>query len=152
MFGLAVSTLRFYDKERLLVNVKRDPSGNRKFSEEDIETLRVIEYLKKAGMQLKDIKTFMNWCSQGDITIEKRRDMFREKKKAVEIQIQELEQTLDLITFKCWYYDEAMKDGSGKRVKAISSEDMPEKIRKAFENSHSKQCACFAVKRAGTQK
>lgn len=136
MFGLTISTLRYYDKEGLFPNIKREPSGIRKFSDDDIDSLRVIEYLKKAGMQLKAIKVFLDWCNQGDSTLVKRRDMFLERKKTVEAEIKEMQRVQDLIKYKCWYYGEAVKDGTEKRVKATAPENMPEEIRAAFENSH----------------
>ena len=43
-------------------------SGIRKFSEKEIEALRVIECLKKAGMEIKDIRQFMDWCVEGPST------------------------------------------------------------------------------------
>ena len=48
MFGLPVSTLRYYDKEGLFPEMRR-VSGIRQFSEKEIEALRVIECLKKIG-------------------------------------------------------------------------------------------------------
>ena len=57
MFGLPVSTLRYYDKEGLFPNIER-VSGIRKFSDRELESLRVIECLKKSGLEIKDIKQF----------------------------------------------------------------------------------------------
>lgn len=51
MFGLPISTLRYYDKQGLFPNMER-ASGIRKFSDTEIEALRVIECLKKAGMEI----------------------------------------------------------------------------------------------------
>lgn len=45
MFDLPVSTLRYYDKEGLFPDMMR-VSGVRKFSDRELETLRVIECLK----------------------------------------------------------------------------------------------------------
>ena len=59
MFDLPVSTLRYYDKEGLFPELSRT-SGIRQFSENEIETLRIIECLKKTGLQIKDIKQFMS--------------------------------------------------------------------------------------------
>jgi len=59
MFGMPISTLRYYDKQGLFPNMER-VSGIRKFSEAKIEALRVIECLKKAGMEIRDIKQFMD--------------------------------------------------------------------------------------------
>lgn len=73
MFNLPIPTLRFYDKEGLLLGLERDHSGIRKFNDKTIEALRVIECLKKSGMQIKEIKEFMHWCFLGDKTIEKKK-------------------------------------------------------------------------------
>lgn len=64
MFGLPVSTLRYYDKEGLFPDMMR-VSGVRKFSDRELETLRVIECLKKSGMEIKDIRQFIEWCAMG---------------------------------------------------------------------------------------
>ena len=64
MFGLPISTLRYYDKQGLFPGMERI-SGIRKFSEKEIETLRVIECLKRSGLEIKDIKQFMDWCVEG---------------------------------------------------------------------------------------
>ena len=41
MFGLPISTLRYYDKQGLFPNMVRT-SGIRRFSDQEIEALRVI--------------------------------------------------------------------------------------------------------------
>ena len=64
MFGLPVSTLRYYDKQGLFPGLER-ASGIRRFGDTELEALRVIECLKKAGMEIKDIRLFMEWCAEG---------------------------------------------------------------------------------------
>ena len=58
MFDLPISTLRYYDKQGLFPKLARE-SGIRKFSDNEIEALRVIECLKKSSLEIKDIKIFM---------------------------------------------------------------------------------------------
>jgi len=140
--GLTVSTLRYYDREGLL-RVRRDPSGIRRFDESDLDALRVVEYLKRTGMPLRDIRTFMEWCREGDATLALRRDMFYGKRDAVEAQLRELERARDLIRFKCWYYETAARDGTEARVRSLRPEDMPEDVRRAYESSHGCGCPGF---------
>lgn len=52
MFGLPISTLRYYDKQGLFPGMER-ASGIRKFSEKELETLRVIQCLKSPGWKLR---------------------------------------------------------------------------------------------------
>lgn len=63
MFGLPASTLRYYDKQGLFPGLERT-SGIRRFGDTELEALRVIECLKKAGMEIKDIRLFMEWCAE----------------------------------------------------------------------------------------
>ena len=51
MFNLPISTLRYYDKQGLFPQLIRE-SGIRKFSKNEIEALRVIECLKKSGLEI----------------------------------------------------------------------------------------------------
>ena len=135
MFNLPVSTLRYYDKEGFFPNLER--KGNiRYFSDNELEALRIIECLKKSGMEIKDIKQFMKWCTEGSKTYPKRLDLFVRQKAAVEMEIERLNRVLDMLKFKCWYYEEAIKDGTEDRITAMSPEEMPEEIRQAFLNAH----------------
>lgn len=135
MSGLPISTLRYYDKEGLFPDIQRT-SGIRKFGENEIEAIRVIECLKKSGMEIKDIKQFMKWCAQGSETYPQRRELFLKQKAAVEMEIERMNRVLDMLKFKCWYYDEAIKDGNEDRLKHIKPTDMPKEIRQAYENAH----------------
>lgn len=47
MFDIPISTLRYYDKEGLLLGLEKNDSGIRKFTKQSLESLRVIECLKK---------------------------------------------------------------------------------------------------------
>lgn len=135
MFHIPVSTLRYYDKEGLFPDMQRR-SGIRAFSEKEVDALHMIECLKKNGMEIRDIKEFMHWCQQGPATYEKRRDMLLQQKEAVEAEIRRMNQVLDMVTYKCWYYEQAIADGNEERLKSMTPDKMPEKIRQAYENGH----------------
>ena len=123
MFNLPVSTLRYYDKEGFFPNLER--KGNiRYFSGNELEALRIIECLKKSGLEIKDIKQFFIWVSEGSSSYKKRKELFEARKLAVETEIQELQKTLSLLKFKCWYYETAMKDGK-KSICAVTNDTKP---------------------------
>lgn len=134
--NLTVPTLRYYDNIGLLPKLKKDKSGNRSFTEENIETVRVIQYLKKSGMQLTEIKEFMKWCQQGDSTIEKRLNLFKKQKENVLAEIERLQETLNLIKYKEWYYTKALKDGTEQYMKNMPLEKMPKEIQEEFKKCH----------------
>lgn len=133
--GLPASTLRYYDKEGLFPNLQRD-SGIRRFGEQELEALRIIDCLKKSGLELRDIKQFMAWCTEGSATYPQRRALFLKQKEQVEAELERMNQVLDMIKFKCWYYEQAIKDGNEDRLLTMTPEDMPEEVRRAYENAH----------------
>ena len=135
MFGLPISTLRYYDKEGLCPNIKRT-SGIRRFGEAELETLRVIECLKKSGLEIKDIKQFIEWCGQGSETYQQRRDLFIRQKEQAEAEIARMNRVLAMLKYKCWYYEQAIKDGNEERLRSLTPETMPEEIRDIHQYAH----------------
>ena len=132
----SIPTLRYYDNLGLFPNLKKNKSGNRVFSEEDIEVVRIIKYLKKSGMQLSEIKEFIEWCKTGDSTLDKRLNLFKNQKEKVLKQMSELQETLDLIEFKEWYYSKAIKDGTESIVKNTPVNQIPKELQEKFKNCH----------------
>lgn len=112
VLNITAYTLRYYDKEGLMPFVERTASGQRLFKESDIAALKVIECLKSTGMQIKEIKTFIDWVTDGDTTLQQRFDMFMERKAIVEKQMEELKQTMELVEHKCLYYKTALEAGT----------------------------------------
>lgn len=135
MFGLPISTLRYYDKQGLFPGMER-VSGIRRFGDAEIEALRVIECLKKSGLEIKDIKQFMDWCVEGVSTYPQRRGLFERQKKSLETEIARMNRVLDMLKFKCWYYEQAMQDGNEERVRSLIPDRLPQDIQKAYQNAH----------------
>lgn len=135
MFNLPISTLRYYDKQGLFPQLER--KGNiRKFSNNELEALRVIECLKKSGLEIKDIKRFMEWCAKGSSTYKQRFELIEEQKKRTEKEIQQMNKALDMLKYKCWYYTQAIQDGNENRAKALTPNGLPDDILRAWKNSH----------------
>ena len=130
------STLRYYDKEGLLPFVERTSSGIRMFSDKDFESLSVIECLKKAGMSIKDIKLFMEWCAKGDATIPERLAMFRRQKEQVLSQIAQLQETLEILNYKEWYYETAQKAGTCAVHETLDPAQIPAPYQSAHQKLH----------------
>ncbi|MGM9946571.1 MerR family transcriptional regulator [Floccifex sp.] len=136
MFHLSISTLRYYDKEGLFPDLQRE-SGIRKFSENEIEALHVIECLKKTGMEIKEIKQFMDWCAMGPSTYLNRMQLFENRKQILEKQMKELEKNMAMLQFKCWYYQQAIQDGNEKHIKQMLPDHLPENIQAYYDLAHS---------------
>lgn len=134
ILNVAPSTIRYYDKEGLLPFVERSGGGIRMFSEKDFDSLFIIECLKKSGLPIKDIKRFMEMAMKGDETIDERLALFQNQRKRVAEQIAELQETLDTLNYKCWYYETAKKAGTTAVHDNMSIDDIPQHLRAAKEN------------------
>ena len=105
MFGISIYTIRFYDKEGLFPFILRDKSGNREFTEEDLNLVKLVCCLKNSGMKIKKIKHFMDLCMEGNETIDIRKNLLIEHRKTVLQQIDDLNKNLNLIDFKIDFYE-----------------------------------------------
>lgn len=127
MFQLPISTLRYYDKEGLFPHLKR-VNGVRQFSESEIETLRVIDCLKRSGLEIKDIKEYMSLCSLGNTTLKQRKEIFEKQKEEVLQEMEKLQKVLSMLNYKCWYYDQAIEKNDEAYVQALSFNQFPPQI------------------------
>ena len=121
--GISAHTLRFYDKEGLLPNVGRDEHGNRRFTDNDLQWLSLLQCLKNTGMSLKDIKRFAECTTIGDDTIDERLALFESQTENVKRQIAELKHYLNLLEYKLAFYQKAKALGS---VEAVNLPQIPE--------------------------
>ena len=135
-FNLTISQIRYYDKEGLLPNLQR-VNGVRKFDDNDVETIFLIECLKKCGLQIKEIKQFVEWTKMGDETINLRLDFFKKQEQKVEKELSELNKVLDMVKYKCWYYQKAKELNSITKLEEKKKEITPSSIQNLFDRAHS---------------
>ena len=121
--GISAHTLRFYDKVGLLPNVGRDEHGNRRFTDNDLQWLSLLQCLKNTGMSLKDIKRFAECTTIGDDTIDERLALFESQTENVKRQIAELKRYLNLLEYKLAFYQKTKALGS---VEAVNLPQIPE--------------------------
>lgn len=126
-------TIRFYGKEGLLDFVERDQNGNRIFKESDFERMFIIASLKRAGMSIKQIREFTELCDEGDATIAQRLKIILDQREAVEEQISELQDALDVLKYKTWLYEVALEAGTTAVHDNMPPEKMPPNIRRVKE-------------------
>ncbi len=138
LLGVTASTLRYYDKEGLLPFVERSSGGIRMFRDSDIEWLRVIECMKKAGMSIKDIRQYIELALKGDDTIELRLMMFRRQKEVLQQKMAEMQHTMAMVDYKCWYYETAKAAGTVEVPQNMNESDVPKQfqdIRRELKNT-----------------
>jgi len=115
LMSVSPSTIRYYDKEGLLPEVKRQ-NGIRMFDEVDFGWLRLLMCLKKTGMPIKRIKEYVELSKKGDATLLERYELIRAQRQFVQDQIEQLEYYMEELDFKDWYYRKALEIGSEKAI------------------------------------
>lgn len=133
MVGLAPSALRFYDREKLLPGLARSVGGTRRFTADDLEWVRYIERLKKSGMPIREIKEYVQLYLEGDSTIQQRRAIVEARRAEVMRQMEDLQTTLDFITYKCWFYEVAEESGTTRVPREMPMDELPPRIRRIKE-------------------
>ena len=99
------------------------------FKDADFEWFQIIGCLKKTGMQLVDIKRFIEMAMQGDKTIDERLALIIKQKQSVKQQINELNRMLKTLEFKEWYYETAKQAGTNEIPRNMKLDELPEEFR-----------------------
>lgn len=141
MTALPVSTLRYYDKEGLFPEMERT-SGIRRFTDREVSALKVIECLKKSGLEIREIKQFMQWCAQGEATYPERLELFRRQRESIEEEMERLRRAKALIEYKCWFYETAMREGGEARIRALLPDRLPAGIQELYDYANGRRGYC----------
>ena len=113
--GLPPSTIRYYDKEGLLPNIKRK-NGIRVFEDMDLRLMGLLTCLKNTGMPIKRIRDYVELTSKGDDTLQERYEIIKAQRQFVLDQIEQLQYYLEELDFKDWYYNKALAAGSESTI------------------------------------
>ena len=113
--GLPPSTIRYYDKEGLLPNIKRK-NGIRVFEDMDLRLMGLLTCLKNTGMPIKRIREYVELTSKGDDTLQERYEIIKAQRQFVLDQIEQLQYYLEELDFKDWYYNKALAAGSESAI------------------------------------
>ena len=100
--------LKFYCREGLVPNVKRDQNNFRLFDERDIAWIRGVQCLRRCGMSIREIKQYMEYCLQGQDTIPERKEMLEQTRQQLTEKIKLLQDNLKYIESKQQYYDDVL--------------------------------------------
>ena len=81
--GLSRSSIRFYEKEKLIEPSRNERNGYRDYSENDVENIKKIAYLRTLGISIEDIRSIIS----EKVTL---REMIVKQNKVLKSQITDL--------------------------------------------------------------
>lgn len=90
--GISRHTLRYYEKEGLLLEVVRGENNYRDYPEKAVARVAMVTQLKALGFSLREIRDLLNALRSDSIDCEQGATLMAEKKAAVDQRIRELKQ------------------------------------------------------------
>jgi DNA-binding transcriptional MerR regulator len=99
-------TLRYYESIGLIKYIKRNSSGKRIYSEQDLKWLEVIIRLRATGMNINKMKEYARLKHMGDKTIAERKNIMKEHLDSIEHEIKTLLEARDYVEKKIQIYNE----------------------------------------------
>lgn len=89
--GVSIETIRFYEREGLIGEPPRTPSGYRQYSEEVIERIRFIQRAKELGFSLAEIRDLLELRVRSDSECEDVRRRAEAKVHDIEAKMRDLD-------------------------------------------------------------
>ena len=105
-------TLRFWAKSGFFPFVERDENNIRKFSEIDLNWVKIVKCLRSVGTENKAIKRYIDLCIIGDSTIKERYNIILKTKEKALNQMKELQKQLELLDYKEKFYQNLIETNS----------------------------------------
>ncbi|WP_405730974.1 MerR family transcriptional regulator [Streptomyces sp. NBC_01537] len=104
--GLTAHTLRWYERIGLMPHVDRSHTGQRRFTNRDLDWLGFVGKLRLTGMPVADMVRYAELVRLGDQTYDDRRALLEGTRTDVLRRIAELQDTLAVLDHKIDMYTE----------------------------------------------
>ena len=102
--GLSAHTLRWYERIGLMPHVDRSHTGQRRFSNQDLDWLTFVGKLRLTGMPVADMVRYAELVREGEHTFERRQALLEQTRRDVRARIAELHDTLAVLDYKIDHY------------------------------------------------
>ena len=110
-YGIPQDTLRYYEREGVIPEIKRGNGNIRDYSEEDCKAIVFAQCLKAAGFSVEDIVEYRRLSDMGDGTIPDRLALMQRKREDMVQQREALDKALRLLNHKIFCYERAVETG-----------------------------------------
>ncbi|GHB38905.1 hypothetical protein GCM10010347_05470 [Streptomyces cirratus] len=102
--GLTQHTLRWYERIGLMPHVDRSHSGQRRFSDKDLDWLAFVGKLRTTGMSVADMVRYAELVREGEHTVDQRRELLERTRREVRARISEMTDALAVLDYKIEHY------------------------------------------------
>jgi DNA-binding transcriptional MerR regulator len=98
--GLSTDTLRYYERIGILPNIGRSQSGHRRFTDDDMGWIKLVQCLRATGMPLEDLHRYADLVQAGEHTAAERLEILEAHKARILSELGELSIALELVDRK----------------------------------------------------
>ncbi|OON76735.1 MerR family transcriptional regulator [Streptomyces tsukubensis] len=105
--GLTAHTLRWYERIGLMSDIVRSHTGQRRYSNSDLDWLAFVNKLRLTGMPVADMVRYAELVRAGAHTFDERRELLEATRRDVRNRIAELQDTLQVLDYKINFYGDA---------------------------------------------
>ena len=116
LLEVSVPALHYYESTGLLLRIERDKMGKRIYSQQDIEWIRMIVLMRKAGVSIEDIRSYVVLLKEGTKTINDRYELVKSYRDKMAEKIKDMQQSLSWIDAKIEFYQERIKGTETKHT------------------------------------
>ncbi|MCU1645487.1 MAG: transcriptional regulator, MerR family [Nocardia sp.] len=107
--GISAHTLRYYESEGLLGDVvARNSQGHRRYSEQAVLWVRLLQCLRDTGMPIAEVKRFADMAQQGLATLAQRLALIRQYQALLDADIERLQQARAMLSDKEIRYEQLL--------------------------------------------
>ena len=103
-FDMTNDTLRYYEKVGLVGPVKKNSSGIRDYSEEDLKRIEFIKCMRSAGISIEVLKKYVDLYDEGESTKLERQHLLEEEQDKLEEKIKTITEALEKLKYKIELY------------------------------------------------
>ncbi|MCH0568329.1 MerR family transcriptional regulator [Streptomyces sp. MUM 136J] len=114
--GLTAHTLRWYERIGLMDHIERSHTGQRRYTNRDLDWLDLVGKLRLTGMPVADMVRYAQLVREGDTTYAERRELLEATRRDVVARIAELRDTLAVLDRKIGFYTAAACSGTGEET------------------------------------
>ena len=111
--GLSAHTLRWYERIGLMPHVDRSHTGQRRFTNRDLDWLHLVGKLRSTGMAVADMVRYAEYVREGEHTYPQRHELLTATRADVRQRIAELQDTLAVLDYKIGIYADAAETPEG---------------------------------------
>ncbi|MEU7061676.1 MerR family transcriptional regulator [Streptomyces sp. NPDC046197] len=115
--GLTAHTLRWYERIGLMAHVDRSHTGQRRYTNRDLDWLDLVGKLRLTGMPVADMVRYAELVRQGESTYAERHELLEATRRDVLERIAELRDTLAVLDLKIGFYADAGRRKTDKTDK-----------------------------------